>query len=1025
MGFISWFSRNPVAANLLLIFIAMMGTASAYRIDKQLFPSNNINTIQISVAYPGASPTSIDQAIIVKIEDSIKHVRGIRQINSTAREGVGVIEAEIHPNARLGDIIDDIKAEIETIVGLPEDSRQPIVKRKKEDFNVLRLSISGPTDQLSLQKIALFFQKQLQALPNIDSVNIESDNEIIISIEISEDNLLKYQLTFDDIAQKIRQSSISISAGNIESSTKNLSLRIHAKANSVQSYNHISIKTLTNGRQIRLGDIANIKETLLKRQGISRFNKKPAINLSISSASRGNDIKTSNAVKQWLNKVEETLPQGITVMLWGDSSYYLNERLNTMLKNLFFGAVLVFIILSLFLRLNIAFWVMMSIPITFLGTIWLMPISPYPISINIVSLFAFILALGIVIDDGIIIGESIYTETIEKKNHSNGIIIGVKKVIIPASFGVLTTIAAFLPMLFIGGSVASYFESISMVIILCLFFSLIESKLILPAHLSSLQKVSTQNGWNKVQINFNQHLKHFILTIYRPLLDKAIRYRYTTLSLFLGILIITIGLITGNILKVVVFPNIPSDFIAVKLEMNPGITEINRDNTLQELEDIIYQSNTRSSEKSRNFLQHVVTYSTGSTTGTIVAELSKGQNRKINAYEIADLWRDRFPKNINIKSIEIIAGESAGNGKPINIQLYSSDSTQLISAAEQLKQQLTQYNAVYDAETNYRPGADEIVINMLPYANSLGISLSDISQQVRQGFHGEEVERFHKNSQETIALLRYPASSRHKLSTLQNMLIKTAAGDQIPISEVATFSTKPGYESIYRQNGLQSILVSANVYDHLQAPGEILNEILQFIPNILSSYPAVEYNLAGGSQEAAEVQEKLLFAAITAFFLIFSLLAIPLKSYVKPFIILAVVPFGVIGAVVGHLLFGISISMLSILGLIALIGVLVNDSLILIDYTNSHKNNEQSLMETVISAGCARFRAIILTSLTTFCGLVPILFEKSLQAQLIIPMAISLSFGILFATVITLFLVPCIYMILEDIKCKKSKYLPS
>lgn len=1034
-GVLAWFASNSVAANLLMVLILCAGVWSAFTIKKRTFPEFEINSISISVAYPGASPVDVEQGITIKVEEAVSSIAGIEKTSSTAREGISTTTLQMTSGFDIEKVLDKVEIAINAIRGLPVNSERPQVVRNEFVSNVLWLSIFGENiDDFQLADVAKQVQDELRALPEINQVVIVGNSERIMAIEVSENRLREYQLSFNELAQIIRNSSIEVAAGRLETRDGNIAIQARGQAMTAQEFADITVRANTDGSLLKLGDIAHIEETFNDQNSLFRFNQQRAISLRVDSVENSDDLAISAAVEKWLIEKRETLPDNISIADWGNTAFYLQGRLDMMLENVAFGALLVFIVLALFLRLSVAFWVMLGIPISFLGAIWLMPIGPLPIDITIVSLFAFILVLGIVVDDAIVIGESIYDEVTHKGHSLANVISGLKRVVVPATFGVLTTIATFAPLLIVGGPAASFIESISVVVILCLIFSLIESKLILPAHLVNTRlkpfNRSAPGTIERIQLAFSDFLSSVIQNVYEPLLERCIRWRYLTLVSFITTLGFTIFMLVSGTPRLVLFPDVPSDFIETRLVLETGISPQERNKALLAVEDAILgveesyiaeqikiSTLAENDTELQGLVKHTLVYSETDYTGGVVVEMTKAETRAIDAYEIAKRWRTAVGDIPGLKQLDITASTNAGGSKPVNIQLQSNHLSQLEAAAKELQAAFEKDDRLYSIENNFDAGAEELRLKLRPEAANLGLTLSDIGRQLRQGFYGDEIQRYQRQKDEIKVLLRYPESERQTQSSLENIRIRTANGTQIPILEVASFESHIGSSTVKRENGKRSITLLANVYTDKASPNEVINALKAgVLADILQRYPNVTQALGGASSEQEKMQQNFFIATLLSVLLVYALLAIPLKSYLQPLIVLSVIPFGLVGAVGGHLLLGLNMSMFSIAGIIALAGVLVNDSLILVDFVNRSRATGLNLNLAIRQAGKKRFRAIILTSLTTFLGLAPILFERSLQAQFVIPMAVSLGFGILFGTFITLLLIPTIYAIAVDIR---------
>ncbi|MDA7795264.1 efflux RND transporter permease subunit, partial [Porticoccaceae bacterium] len=858
-----------------------------------------------------------------------------------------------------------------------------------------------------------------------------------ISIEVKEQRLRELNMTLAEVAKVVRESSLDLPAGMIRSDSGNILVRTEGKAYSGEQFENLVLRSYADGSQLLISDVATVRDTFQESSTFVHFDKESAVTLGIFSLEDQNLLAIDEAVKSYIEKKSETLVDGLTIEQFEPLSFHLRGRLDMMLSNLAMGAILVAVVLTLFLNVQVGFWVLLGIPVSFLGAFWLMPINPYPVTVNVLSLFAFIMVLGIVVDDAIVIGESIYTEAQQKAakvlgNDKNGVftariedvIEGAKKVAIPSTIGVLTTMAAFAPMLFIGGVVAGFQEAIAVVVILCLIFSLIESKLILPAHLVGMKiggvSQSRFKFIGKMQAQVDKALKHFIANKYQPALAYCLKRRYLTVSFFLGLLIIAGGAVNSGIAKFEFFPNVPSDTVRAEVIVYDGTSASSMADILTTIEGAAYrvdESYRQQYPEGKGLVKHLLFYAGSDTSGTFIVSLVPSEDRLISSLTFEKLWREEVGQLPNVRKQRYFASTNAGGGAKINFQLSGSNPEQLLQASDRLQNKLAQYNGVFDIYNSQGTGGREIQISLKPYASQIGISLADVGRQVRQAFYGEEVQRIQRGVDRVKVMVRYPKDERDSVASLENLLIRTKSGQAIQIGQVADIKLGQGLSTISRTDRKRTVDVTADVDSSKVQTGTVVSDITDnFIPKLLEQYPEVEFDLGGSTKEENTLIMRTMIGFAAALFLIYGLLAVPLRSYVQPLVIMSVIPFGFIGAVIGHILFGISLNMLSILGLVALAGVVVNDSLILVEFINRRQGAGETMDDSIMSAGKQRFRAIVLTTLTTFVGLLPMLFETSMQAQFVIPMAISLSFGIVFATTMTLILVPCCYRIVYDLK---------
>lgn len=1026
-GIIAWFARNSVAANLLMWALLIGGLFSTVLINKEVFPSFNLNLLSISVAYPGAAPQEIEEGINIKIEEAIQDINGIKKVTSVASEGVGSITIEVEDGYDVQNVLDEAKLRLDAISTFPVNIEKPNIYQIKPENNVIWVSVYGDMTLHDMKELAKSVRDDLTQLPAVTRAKVTGVRDYEISIEVSEDKLREYGLTFSQVALAVQNSSIDLPGGSIRAEDGDILLRTKGQAYTGDDFANIVLTTRADGSRVMLPQVATIKDDFEERLEYTRFNGKPAAIIEVISIDDQNALDIAAQVKQYVENRRATLPANAQLDTWGDMTHYLQGRLNMMMSNMFYGALLVFLILALFLDLKLAFWVMVGLPVCFLGTMLIMPLEPFSMTINMLTLFAFILVLGIVVDDAIVIGESAYSE-VERHGHSiDHVIRGAQKVAMPATFGVLTTIAAFIPMLLVSGPMGIIWKSIGMVVIMCLAFSLVESKFILPAHLAHMKfkKPGEPRGaFGRFKAKFNNGVQHFIHHHYRHFLEFCIKHRYNVVAAFIGVLILSIALVASGKVRWVFFPDIPSDFIQVQLEMDEGSSEQNTLKVVQSIEEALYQMNAKmEKENGYQVVKHSFINMSSRTSAFIFAELTKGEDREVDGVTIAAAWREQLPELLSVKKLNFDASTNAGGGGDISFRLTSTDLEELSAASRDLKQKLATYEGVYDIADNFSSGSHEIRLKIRPEAEALGLTLSDLARQVRYGFYGYEAQRILRNKEEIKVMVRYPLEQRRTVGYLENMLIRTPQGASVPFSTVAQIEKGDSYASITRVDGKRAITITANANKNKVEPSKVVQEIQKdYLPQLQAKYPKIQTALDGGSLDEQNAMVGLIQGFFFALFTIYALMAVPLKSYSQPLIIMSVIPFGIIGALFGHLVQGLAMSVLSLCGIVALAGVVVNDSLILVDFVNRAREQGLSVRQAAIDSGCYRFRAIILTSLTTFVGLVPIILERSLQAQIVIPMATSLAFGILFSTVVTLILVPLLYIILDDAKRTSSRF---
>lgn len=1021
-GIIAWFTRNRVAANLLMLLIIIAGVVSVFTIRKQAFPTIELNTITVRVVYPGAAPQEVEQGVILRIEDAIDEVQGIDRIRSRAVEGQGTVTVEVEANYSVQEVMDEVRMLVDSIASFPNQIEPPLVYRTRPQQNIIWVSIHGQLDERARKTLAREVRDEIRAMPGISQAMMVGARDDEIAIEIPEEQLRRYNLSFDQVVQAVRETSIDIPGGSVRTPQGDILLRTKGQRYTGPEFEDVVLLRQPDGTRLTLGDIATVVDGFEETRAFAEFDNNPATFVRVDSVGDQNDLRIAQQVKDYVDNKQQDLPASVQLDYWGDSSYYLQGRLDLMLDNMYIGLALVFLALTLFLQLRLAFWVIVGLPVCFLGAIALMNTGLFDISINMISLFGLILVLGIVVDDAIIIGESTYSEIEKYGKSEENVIRGAKRVAIPATFGVLTSMVAFVPMLMVDGPMRAIWESIAWVVIFALGFSLIESKWILPAHINGMKYSKTpesrQNGFQRFRNRIAEGLKWFVEHKYRPFVTFCVKFRYTSMAGFIALFILAVGLIAGGQVRWVFFPNIPSDFIQANLEMQPGTNEDRTAEVLRQVRASIYEvEQDYQDEYGEPMIAHVNIFMQGAETGTILVELEKGESREIDGFRVVNNWRDKVPEMAGVRDLNFQGSMMGGTQYDIEFQLSGSDLDELASAARELRGVLQNYGGVFDISDTFGIPRDEVQLSLLPEADTVGVTLEQLASQVRYAFYGAEAQRLPRNDEEVRVMVRYPLSERRSLGNLEEMMIRTPDGAEVPFREIAVAEPAEGYSTINRIDGVRSVNVRARADVDRVEPFAVIRDVQQNqLADILERHPNVQFGLEGASLDEQEALGSLAIGAMFALFGIYALMAIPLRSYGQPLLIMSVIPFGMIGAVVGHLVLGAPISILSLFGVIALAGVVVNDSLILVDYVNRTRDQVVSLKDAVVDAGCARFRAIVLTSMTTFAGLLPIMLERSMQAQMVIPMAISLAFGILFATVITLIMVPCLYVIANDVR---------
>ena len=1030
---IAWFARNGVAANLLMGIILISGFFSIRGLKMELFPDFDLDLVTISVPYPGAAPLEVEDGICKQIEEKIWDLDGIKEMTSFARENVGVVSVQVERTKDAKLLADEIKVRVDSILNFPDEAEKAMVEVATQKRKVLAVAIHGKADPKSLRKLADKTLDDLTNLSGITQVEIAGIRKPEIGIEVSENALREHGMSFDDVARALKKSSVDIPGGVARTSSGETLLRSMGKARDGREFNELEVMTTANGSNLKLNDLAWVKDGFEDKVLYTEFSDEPAVTLRVFRVGNQSPLDISKKVSDYVEKISPTLPEGLSMTIWKDSSFYLQGRLEMMVRNAFQGLLLVFLVLSLFLRPSLAIWVAIGLPISFMGAFATMGLVGA--SINLVSLFAFIVVLGILVDDAIVVGESVYTLGSKGEKPLQASIKGTHLVAMPVTFAIITSMVAFVPMLFLPGWLGKLMKDIPLVVIPALFFSLVESKFILPYHLSLCRFDKLPKNWiSKLQNKVSVGLEKLIETVYQPFLKVCLEWRYLTLSIFMGLLFITVGLIIGgHVPSIRGVPPVPSDYISVKLSMEDGVPAKTTEKALLEVErarlEVVdylvgrnepnpfrYVMKTMGAQPFSGGPKSSSNIVTGSNLGEISVELIKSEDRTRSAPQISALWRDRIGPLPGVKEMYFGDVAAGGSRTAIDIEIAGHDLDNMSEAADKLKNKLATYEGLFDISDTYSGGKREMKIRLKPNGRSLGLTQADLGRQVRQAYYGEEIQRIQRERDEVKVMLRYPLADRKTLTALSNLRVRAPNGVEAPLEEVATIELGQGYPTIKRSDRARIISVQTSADKVLADIPSIENDLdTKFIPALREEFPNIRFSFVGEKKEQEESDSGLAQAGGICLFVIYALLAIPFRSYLQPFLIMSVIPFGLIGAVLGHFLFGLPLSQLSHFGLVALTGVVINDSLVLVHYVNQ-RAKETTLLEATRLAGMARFRAILLTSLTTFVGLLPILFERSLQAQFLKPMAIAIGFGVLFATFITLLMVPCLYLILEDLK---------
>jgi multidrug efflux pump subunit AcrB len=1057
-----WSLRNSVAVNLIMLFVISAGILTVLSMRREMFPQFTLDMIHVGVEYPGASPAEVEEGICIKIEEQIEGIEGISRILSTAYEGSGSVVAELEAEVDIAKIMDEIKAEVDRIDTFPEEAEEPVVTEILKRDPTISVAVYGNISERMLRRLAEDVRDDLLAAEpappetaggiagllqritaaltfktpdRITQVDLIGVRDYEIAVEISEENLRRYGLSFDQIARAVSRGSIDLPGGTIKTPQGEILVRAKGQLYRGVEFEEIPLITLADGTVVRLGQVAGVRDEFRDQDIKTRFNGRPAAVVRVNRTSEQDVIEIARIVKHYVGQRQESLPEGVSLATWGDLSGMVQERIDLLLNNGAQGILLVFVVLAFFLNLRLAFWVSFGIPISFMGAFYALDLLGQ--TINMISLFAFIMTLGILVDDAIIVGENVYSHYSRGKRPGVAVADGVKEVGGPVVMAVTTTMVAFSPLLHITGITGKFIAVMPMAVIAILAFSLFEALVILPSHLDHALTRTEQYpnrfiaAHERLRTGVDSGLNWVIQKLYTPAIRYVVQNRYFTFAIGLGVLIISLGVVIGGYVPFVFFPKGESDWILADISYPLGTPFAVTEKAVAHIEASAFDLNAEFAEFSREQGRLVRnTFSLvgliprrdwkppefGNHVGEVWIELaSSGTRGEISTSRILARWRESIGEIPGVESLTFATLEGGPAGNPIEIQLSGTDFEGLQRAADELKQEIAAYQGTRDITDNFKPGKQEKMIKIRPGARSLGITMQDVARQVRQAFYGEEALRIQRGRDDVRVLVRYADDERRSLAGIEDMRIRSPEGHEIPIEEVAEITHGRAYSVINRVDRKRTITVISDIDEAAGNASEIVADLKKdFLPALAKRYPGIGFDLEGQEKRTQESIDSLKRGYALALMGIFLLLAYQFRSYTQPIIIMAAIPFGLIGAIAGHLVLGMQFTMISIFGVVALSGIVVNDSLILIDFINRAERSGVELQAAVVQSGKARFRPVLLTSVTTVAGLFPLLLERSFQAQFLIPMAVSISFGLMAATILTLLYVPGLYLIVRD-----------
>jgi multidrug efflux pump subunit AcrB len=1022
-----WFIDNKVAANLLMIAIMVGGLLSLPLLDREVMPGIPLDIIQVNVEYPGASPAEIEERICIRIEEAIHDLEGIKSITSEAVAGRGGVAVEIAKGFTSERMLSDIKARVDALDTLPEEAEEPQIQEAPWSEEVIELVVSADTDETALRTIAYRIRDAVARLPGVDEVEIQGLRNPEMAIEVAEHTLQKYKLTFDDVVTAIRRSSINLPGGAIRTSGGDIALRTFEQAYDAEDFANIVLLRNPDGTRVLLGDVADIRDGFEETDELSRFNGMRAAAIIVRVRNNPDVVAVNEAVRSYVESARPALPAGVQLDFWLDRSEIFSSRAKMLVNSGLSGLVLVFVVLTLFLRPAIALWACAGILVAFLGAIMIIPSTP--ISVNMMTLFAFVLVLGIVVDDAIVIGESVHVQIQNGLKGAEAAYEGTRLVAKPVIIAALTTMIAFSPALFIEGAAAKMTMPLSIVVIAALAFSLLEAFLILPSHLSHLKPIDESNDTNVLSVarrKVANGLSNFITQRYQPFIERVVQARYLTLAVFVGLWLIIMSFVQGGWVKQTFYPLIPGDNIIVNVTLSDGVSFNTTRQVVAQIETGAEAVRAALREELGNdVIKNIRTFARENNV-QITMELLPTEERNVPIEKITERWRREIGFIPDTKAYTFDY-HLVDREPPVKLGLTADDPEVLMAATALVEDKLATYDGLFGINNSQRSARTEILVTARTDAENYEVSRDQLARQVRQGFFGEEVQRIPRGRDEVKVMVRYPEEARRSLEQINRMRIRVGEDAEIPIGSVAHLEFAQGASAIRRLDRRRIVEVTAEADHEVADPHGIVTDIRDnFAPGLMQDYPGLEFLVKGEQDAASEFLLELVRLTLMAFLCTFALIAIAFRSYIQPAIVMSAVPFGLLGAIIGHLLFGVTMSMFSFMGVVAAAGVVINDNLVLIDRINQLRQEAEAdcdLNQLVVHAAVTRFRPILLTSFTTFIGLLPIMSESSAQSEYLKPMTLSLGFGVAFATFVTLILVPGLYLIVEDARAGMQRLL--
>lgn len=1027
------FARNRVFANIVLALIFLTGGMAAMHLVRETYPEFSTEMIRITVPYPGADPEEVEEGVCKKLEQALEGLDGVKEYTTYSAENIGSAVIKVKENSTVSHVLDMVKAKVGAIATFPVGAEKPIISEMLIRDGVELLSLSGDIPERTLKELAERMKTEILQNPNISQVEIVGARDYEIAVEVSEEKLREFGLTFHNVASAIQNSNVSLAGGTIRTEGEEIRIRTIGRKYTGKELSSIAVMTRPTGEIVTLGRVAKIDDGFTEEPISATLDGRPSLLMIVFKTSEEDALTISEAVREFVQRKAQQLPKNIDFRILYDNTEMLRSRLDLLIKNGAMGLALVLFLLWLFMDKRLSFWVGMGIPVSIAGALavmWAMGGT-----LNMISLFALIMVLGILVDDAIVIGEAIFFNRQKGLTPLKAAVEGVCEVGLPVTASVVTTIAAFVPLAFVTGILGKFIFILPVVVISCLFFSLIESLILLPAHLNHLPDTNASgkkhllfHPLKATQHFFNKSLEWSSRTVYGSILKKALAWRYVLFCSLVASLLLTLGLIQSGIIKFQIFPRVDNFLISSNVQFPRGTPiEVTR-NAVRQLEAAIQRVSDKTATRSgdplvKNRLAVVGELMGGGEEkgphlGSVQVILLDSEKRGIHSKDILVAWEQEAGPIPGVKSLTFEAPGSGLEGTPIEIWLKGSDLDRVVSASNDLTAKLRGFNGVYQVNSDFEPGKNEIRLELKPDARALGLTVGDLARQVYAGYYGQEAVRIQRGHEDVRVKVRYTSDERSRLSDFERIRIRTIDGHEVPLISVADLSFGPGYSVITRTGGMRRVAVSAAVDTNKANANEIYEDLSnRYFPKLRDEYPGVFVSLEGEEREMEQSFSSLTVGYPLAIVAIFVIMATIFRSYAQPFIILFTVPFGIIGAILGHLALGYDLSIMSIFGIVALTGIVVNDAIILIEKINSNLSQGVPFYSSVLEGGKRRFRPVILTTVTTIGGLAPLILETDLQAKFLIPMAVSIAAGLIFATILTLILIPSLIGILNDLRC--------